>query len=355
MYRKLNQRAFSNTRSLKTRVAKIDNEIVRIRNSNDAWISTIGLEVHAQLLSKTKLFSRASAAYGHAANSQVSFFDAAIPGTLPVINKKAVDLATKAALALNCRINPVSTFDRKHYFYADLPTGYQITQQRKAIANDGHLDFIVMKSPTVKESYGKRASIIQLQLEQDSGKSMHDDKSNQTLVDLNRCGSGLIEIVFGPDLFDGEDAAGLVKELSLVLQWLDICTCQMEEGALRVDANVSVRPFGSDQLGVRTEVKNINSVRGLVNAIEFEVDRQIEILESGGLIENETRSYDGNSKTTVPMRDKEVKQDYRFMPEPNLPPLRLKDIDKVNLHPCTCLLFDPLKNCLSDQATRTTK
>ena len=297
-------------RTLKTKVSKIDGQNVRIR-SKEAWISTIGLEVHAQLKTKTKLFSRALAGYGGPTNSQVTLFDASTPGTLPVINKHAVELALKAALALNCNINPISYFDRKHYFYGDLPAGYQITQQRKPIAFDGHLDFNVLKSGTVSETSLKRANIIQLQIEQDSGKSLHDDAANVTLIDLNRCGTGLIEIVFGPDLFHGEDAASLIKELILILQTLDVCTCQMEAGAMRIDANISVRKFNSQTLGVRTEVKNINSVRGVVNAIESEIDRQIELLENGGEIINETRSYDGNLKRSVPMRDKEVKQDYR--------------------------------------------
>jgi len=312
------------TRGLKTKVSKIEGQNVRIRSKkSNAWISTIGLEVHAQLQTKTKLFSRSLAAFGNSANTQVSLFDASTPGTLPVINKKAVELALKAALALNCQINEVSTFDRKHYFYADLPAGYQITQQRRPLAVKGHLKCNVLKSSTVSETYVKKADIIQLQIEQDSGKSLHDEIGNVTLVDLNRCGQGLIEIVFGPDLFHGEEAASLVKELILILQRLEACNCQMDSGALRIDANISIRPFGTDVLGTRAEVKNINSIRGLVNAIEYEVDRQIEILENGGIIENETRNYDGNTKKTVSMRDKEVKQDYRFMPEPNLPPLRL--------------------------------
>lgn len=314
-------------RGLATKVSHINGQDVRLVK-NQAWISTIGLEVHAQLKTKTKLFSRASTAYGGSANTQVSFFDASTPGTLPVINEKAVELAVKAGLALNCQVNPVSTFDRKHYFYADLPAGYQITQQRRPIASSGYLDVAILKSSTVRQTYFKRSNIIQLQLEQDSGKSLHDEDAGVSLIDLNRCGIGLIEIVFGPDLFHGEEAGSLIKELSLILQALDVCTCAMDTGALRVDANVSVRPIESDVLGIRTEVKNINSIRGVVNAIEHEIDRQIHVLEKGGIIVNETRSYDGNLKRSVAMRDKEVKQDYRFMPEPNLPPLRLENIDK---------------------------
>ncbi len=315
-------------RSLKTKVTTADGVRVRVRSSGKPWLSTIGLEVHAQLKTETKLFSRSPAGSGGPVNSKVSLFDASIPGTLPVLNKKCVELATKAALGLNCNVNLTSTFDRKHYFYADLPAGYQITQQRRPIATKGHLDFQVLKSSTVPDTYSSSVGIIQVQLEQDSGKSLHDLERNITLVDLNRCGSGLIEIVFGPDLFHGEEAASLIKELILILKRLDVCSCQMEDGALRVDANVSVRKLGDETLGVRTEVKNINSVRGVVNAIEAEVDRQIDILESGGTITNETRTYDATIKKSVPMRDKEVRQDYRFLPEPNLPPLRL-DEDQI--------------------------
>ena len=236
-------------RGLKTKVSKIEGENVRIR-SKDAWISTIGLEVHAQLQTKTKLFSRSLASFGASVNTQVSLFDASTPGTLPVINKKAVELALKTALALNCQINEVSTFDRKHYYYADLPAGYQITQQRRPLGIEGHLDFTVLKSTTVRETYSKKANIIQLQIEQDSGKSLHDEMSNVTLVDLNRCGTGLIEIVFGPDLFHGEEAASLVKELILILQRLEACNCELGEGSFRVDANISVRPLGVKKLGM---------------------------------------------------------------------------------------------------------
>ncbi|XP_073976366.1 glutamyl-tRNA(Gln) amidotransferase subunit B, mitochondrial isoform X2 [Rhodnius prolixus] len=230
------------------------------------------------------------------------------------------------ALALSCHVNEVSMFDRKHYFYADLPAGYQITQQRFPLANDGVLKFQVFNPGKHKTPYVKSSKLKQIQLEQDSGKSLHDEGAHRSLIDLNRAGIPLMELVFEPDLSDGEEAAALVKELVLILLKINTCSCKMEEGALRVDANISIHRIG-EPFGVRTEVKNIGSIRGVANAIDFEIERQIKVLESEGEITNETRSWDPISSQTLPMRDKEVKQDYRFMPEPNLPPLRV-NIDK---------------------------
>lgn len=254
-------------------------------------------------------------------NSAVSFFDASTPGTLPVLNRECVASGMKTALALNCLVNPVSMFDRKHYFYADMPNGYQITQQRQPLAKDGRLDLLIL-GPNTKKPYRKSVRLIQLQLEQDSGKSLHDEYAGQSLVDLNRAGVPLMELVFAPDLSDGEEAAALVKELILILTRLGTCSCRMEEGALRVDANVSVNREG-EELGTRTEIKNIGSVRAVANAISHEIQRQIRIKEEGGQIHNETRAWNANTRETVSMRDKEVLQDYRFMPEPNLPPLHV--------------------------------
>ncbi|XP_059060760.1 glutamyl-tRNA(Gln) amidotransferase subunit B, mitochondrial [Achroia grisella] len=290
--------------------------------TNKKWESVVGLEVHAQLNTESKLFSGAENTFGGLVNNCVSLFDASIPGTLPVLNRKCVELGIKTALALSCRVNEVSTFDRKHYFYADLPTGYQITQQRAPLASNGVINFQVFTPGVHKEPYNKSSKIKQIQLEQDSGKSLHDDELKRSLVDLNRAGVPLIELVFEPDLEDGEEAAALVKELILIVQRLDACTGRMEEGALRVDANVSLRRYG-DPLSTRTEIKNIGSVRGVAGAIRHEIDRQRTILENGGTILNETRSWDATNKITVAMRDKEVVQDYRYMPEPNLPPLRV--------------------------------
>ncbi|GLV42651.1 Glutamyl-tRNA amidotransferase subunit B [Carabus blaptoides fortunei] len=290
--------------------------------SKEKWESVVGLEIHAQIASNSKLFSGAGTDFARPVNSNVSLFDAAIPGTLPVLNDRCVEAGVLTALALSCRVNAVSMFDRKHYFYADLPTGYQITQQRSPLANAGHLKFQVYTPGVHKAPYTKVANIKQLQLEQDSGKSLHDAEASRSLVDLNRAGIPLMELVFEPDLVDGEEAAALVKELVMILQRLGTCSCRMEEGALRVDANVSVNRPG-EPLGIRSEVKNIGSIRGVASAVKYEIQRQITELEAGGRILNETRAWDAQQKVTIAMRDKEVVQDYRYMPEPNLPPLHL--------------------------------
>ncbi|KAK5642646.1 hypothetical protein RI129_008813 [Pyrocoelia pectoralis] len=286
--------------------------------STSKWKSVVGLEVHAQIQAKTKLFSASPTDFTNPVNRNVSLFDAAIPGTLPVLNKRCVEAAVLTALALNCRINPISMFDRKHYFYADLPAGYQITQQRSPIANNGFIDFQVYDTDSHKRSYSLRSCIKQIQLEQDSGKSLHDE--THSLVDLNRAGIPLMELVFEPDLCNGEEAASLIKELVNIFRCLQTCSCKMEEGALRVDANVSVHKDG-EELGVRTEVKNIGSIRAVAGAINYEIQRQMALLQDGQKIVNETRSWNSINKITVSMRDKEEKQDYRYMPEPNLPPL----------------------------------
>ncbi|KAG7266632.1 hypothetical protein CRUP_026576 [Coryphaenoides rupestris] len=225
------------------------------------------------------------------------------------------------ALALHCTIHHKSYFDRKHYFYADLPAGYQITQQRRAVAVDGRLDYSLLGGGRQGDQVQRRSvRIKQIQLEQDSGKSLHDDQRSQTLIDLNRAGVGLMELVMEPDMTCGEEAAAAVRELQLLLQALGTCQGNMSEGQLRVDANVSVHRPG-EPLGIRTEVKNINSARFLARAIDYEIERQIKALGRGEAILNETRNFDSKSGHTIPMRDKEGLQDYRFMPEPNLPPL----------------------------------
>ncbi|XP_071445870.1 glutamyl-tRNA(Gln) amidotransferase subunit B, mitochondrial [Hetaerina americana] len=295
----------------------------KLVNLKSGWEGVVGLEVHAQISSASKLFSSASTTFGCPVNTNVSLFDAAIPGTLPVLNRRCVEAGAMTALALSCKLNPVSQFDRKHYFYADLPAGYQITQHRKPLAHDGVLPFEVYVWQRKEKLYRKKSHVIQLQLEQDSGKSLHDDKNMRSLVDLNRAGVGLMEIVFAPDLCSGEEAASLVKELSLILTRLGTCTCRMEEGALRVDANVSVRPSSSPHLGARSEIKNLGSIRAVALAVDYEIRRQVEELENGRKVGGDTRSWDADLKMTVPMRDKEVQQDYRFMPDPNLPPLHL--------------------------------
>ncbi|XP_075736985.1 glutamyl-tRNA(Gln) amidotransferase subunit B, mitochondrial isoform X1 [Rhipicephalus microplus] len=289
------------------------------RSKLKEWESVVGIEVHVQIASKSKLFSNSPYKFGAPQNSQVSPFDASIPGTLPVLNRRCVEAAVLTALALNCDIHTVSHFDRKHYFYADMPAGYQITQQRSPLATGGYLDYVVF-IPGSQETYSKRATMIQLQLEQDSGKSLHDIAATRSFIDLNRAGVGLMELVFDACLKNGEEAASLVKELLATLRTLNVCSGKMEEGALRVDANVSVNRPG-EPWGTRTEVKNLNSVRAVAYAVDFEIARQIELLSSGGKVVNTTMSFDSLNRCTVPMRDKEVVQDYRFMPEPNLPPL----------------------------------
>ncbi|XP_011256019.1 glutamyl-tRNA(Gln) amidotransferase subunit B, mitochondrial isoform X1 [Camponotus floridanus] len=286
------------------------------------WRSIVGLEIHAQIATESKLFSSASTNFVNPINSCVSFFDCATPGTLPVLNRKCVEMAVLTSLALSCRLNETSLFERKHYFYADLPAGFQITQQRQPIAVDGEIKFHVFTPGIHKSPYLKSSKIKQIQLEQDSGKSLHDENTAKSLIDLNRAGIPLMEFVFEPDLIDGEEAAALVKELTLILQLLGVCSGRMEEGALRIDANVSVSNRDND-LGVRTEIKNIGSVRAVAAAVKYEINRQISILEAGNKIFNETRAWNMVNKTTIPMREKEEKEDYRFMPETNLPPLRI--------------------------------
>lgn len=290
------------------------------KSAPEQLVGVVGLEIHAQIHSNTKLFSGSSVCFSAPPNSLVSFFDASLPGTLPVLNRRCVEAAVMTGLSLNCTINRKSLFDRKHYFYADLPAGYQITQQRRPIAVDGMLTYSFLGGKKRNQVIRKNVHIKQIQLEQDSGKSLHDDLRSQTLIDLNRAGVGLMELVMEPDMSCGEEAAAAVRELQLILQALGTCQGNMSEGQLRVDANVSVhRPH--EPLGTRTEVKNINSVRYLARAIDYEIRRQIDVLQRGGMVQNETRAYDSKSGETVPMRDKEGLQDYRFMPEPNLPPL----------------------------------
>ncbi|KAI4900885.1 hypothetical protein NFI96_019649 [Prochilodus magdalenae] len=311
----------------------------------------VGLEIHAQIHASSKLFSSARVGFSSPPNSSVSFLDASLPGTLPVLNRRCVEAAVITGLALNCTINRKSLFDRKHYFYADMPpsewhpttssapyccsyssvvtpaepnpnsqAGYQITQQRLPIAVNGSLTYSYLGGKKRNQVLSRCVRIKQIQLEQDSGKSLHDDQRSQTLIDLNRAGVGLMELVMEADMSCGDEAAAAVRELQLILQTLGTCQGNMSEGQLRVDANVSVHRPG-EPLGVRTEVKNINSARYVARAIDYEIQRQMEVLENGGTIVNETRAFDSKSGTTIPMRDKEGLQDYRFMPEPNLPPL----------------------------------
>ncbi|XP_040274475.1 glutamyl-tRNA(Gln) amidotransferase subunit B, mitochondrial isoform X1 [Bufo bufo] len=313
------------------------------------WESVVGLEIHAQINSASKLFSSSEVKFAAPPNSTVSFFDASLPGTLPTINRRCIEAAVMTGLALNCTINKKSLFDRKHYFYADLPAGYQITQQRLPIAVNGILTYRYQVGTSWNQIITKCVQIKQVQLEQDSGKSLHDDVMHQTLIDLNRAGIGLMEIVMEPDMTCGLEAAAAVRELQLILQALGTSHANMSEGQLRVDANISVHHPG-EPYGVRTEVKNINSARFLAKAIDYEIKRQTEILDTGGTILNETRAFDYKLGVTIPMRDKEGKQDYRFMPEPNLPPLILYD-DKslpTNMDAAQVINIDLLKERLPE-------
>lgn len=310
--------------------------------SHSNYKPVIGLEVHAQILSDSKLFSNAGNDYVARPNSQVDYFDLSLPGTLPILNRHCVDVALRTALALNCTIPRQCSFDRKHYFYGDMPNGYQITQQRNPIAKNGWIEFIVFNEYwenrlfyTEKldfEPYLKRCRLKQIQLEQDSGKSLTDDELGQNLIDLNRAGVPLIEFVFEPDLHSPYEASSLVRELILILKSIDACSCKMQEGALRVDANISVSPKNSPEgyLGTRTEIKNLNSMRFLREGITYEIERQVELLQNDQKIINETMGYNIKLKKTFVMRDKEIVQDYRFMPEPNLPPIFFQDTGSNN-------------------------
>ncbi len=283
--------------------------------------TVIGLEIHAQLLTKTKLFCRCSTQFGLQPNSQTCPVCLGLPGSLPVINREAVRMAIKLALALQAQINLKSIFSRKNYFYPDLPKGYQITQYKLPVAEGGEL---LIES----EGQGKVIHLERLHLEEDAGKSLHEgfpDSAEKTYLDFNRCGVPLIEIVTRPEMNTADEAVEFVQNLRTLLQYLEICDGNMEEGSLRCDANLSIRPEGSDQPGVKTEVKNINSFRFLARALDYEAKRQRELLERGERIIKETRGWDTASGRTIAQRSKEEAHDYRYFPEPDLPPLVVSD------------------------------
>jgi aspartyl-tRNA(Asn)/glutamyl-tRNA(Gln) amidotransferase subunit B len=285
-----------------------------IKGATGDWEVVIGMEVHAQVTSRSKLFSGASTAFGGEPNSHVSLVDAAMPGMLPVINGECVKQAVRTGLGLNARINLRSVFDRKNYFYPDLPQGYQISQYKSPIVGEGEI--------TVELDGGKTATIgiERLHLEQDAGKSLHDQSPTMSYVDLNRSGVALMEIVSKPDIRDAEQAKAYVSKLRSILRYLGTCDGDMEKGNLRADVNVSVRKVGGP-LGTRCEIKNMNSVNFIGQAIEYEARRQIEILEDGGVIEQETRLFDPSKGETRSMRTKEEAHDYRYFPDPDLLPL----------------------------------
>jgi len=286
-----------------------------IRGETGLWKMVIGLEIHAQIKAATKLFSPAATSFGESPNTSVSIIDAAIPGTLPIINQECVDQAIRSGLAIHGNINLHSMFDRKHYFYCDLPSGYQITQYQHPIVSGGHLEISLPDHAT------KSVAIERIQLETDSGKSLHDQHASMTFVDLNRVGSALMEIVSMPDMSSPVEAGNFVKKLQLLLKHIGTCDGNMEEGSLRCDANVSVQPIDSAKWGTRCEIKNLNTIKGVIRAIEFEAHRHVALLESGGKITQETRFYDPASRSTSVGRKKEDELDYRFFPEPDLPHL----------------------------------
>ncbi len=287
-----------------------------IKGATGDWEVVIGLEVHAQVTSRSKLFSGAATEFGGAPNSHVSLVDAAMPGMLPVINRECVRQAVRTGLGLNARINLKSVFDRKNYFYPDLPQGYQISQYKSPIVGEGEVAVATQDGETFT------VGIERLHLEQDAGKSLHDQHADMSMVDLNRCGVALMEIVSKPDLRSAEEAKAYVGKLRTILRYLGTCDGDMEKGSLRADVNVSVRRDG-EPLGTRCEIKNVNSIRFIGLAIEHEARRQIGILEDGGRIEQETRLFDPDRGETRPMRNKEEAHDYRYFPDPDLLPLEL--------------------------------
>jgi aspartyl-tRNA(Asn)/glutamyl-tRNA(Gln) amidotransferase subunit B len=287
-----------------------------IEGRTGSWEVVIGLEVHAQVVSESKLFSGASTAFGAAPNTQVSLIDAAMPGMLPVINARAVEQAVRTGLGLKAQINLRSVFDRKNYFYPDLPQGYQISQFTQPIVGKGE---IVLDLP---DGATRTVGITRLHLEQDAGKSIHDRDPKKTYVDLNRAGVALMEIVSEPDLRSAEEAAVYLAKLRSILRDLGTCDGNMEEGSLRCDANVSVRKPGGP-LNTRCEIKNVNSIRFLRQAIDYESRRQIELIEDGGEVKQETRLFDARKGETRAMRSKEFAHDYRYFPDPDLLPLEL--------------------------------
>ncbi len=282
------------------------------------WEIVIGLEIHAQVLSRSKLFSGASTEFGKDPNHNVSLVDAAMPGMLPVINQTCIKQAIKSGIALNAEINKYSVFDRKNYFYADLPQGYQISQYKYPIVGEGSLKI------TDINGEDKVIGIERIHLEQDAGKSMHDQHPSKSFIDLNRTGVALMEIVSKPDLRSPEEAASYVKKIRTVLRYIETCDGNMEQGSLRADCNVSVRkPNGN--LGTRCEIKNLNSIKFISQAIQYEAERQVELLENGGVIDQETRLFDTSTGETRSMRSKEDAHDYRYFPDPDLLPLELSD------------------------------
>ena len=280
------------------------------------WEVVIGIETHVQLSTVSKIFSGASTAFGAAPNTQASAVDIALPGVLPVLNKAAIEKAIRFGLSVGARVNRRSIFARKNYFYPDLPKGYQISQYELPVVEGGSITIVVGEAE-------KTVQLTRAHLEEDAGKSLHEDFHGATGIDLNRAGTPLLEIVTEPDMRSSAEAVAYAKALHGLVRWIDICDGNMQEGSFRCDANVSVRPMGSDTLGTRCEIKNLNSFRFLERAIEYEVRRQIEVIEEGGTVKQETRLYDPDRDETRSMRSKEDAHDYRYFPDPDLLPLEI--------------------------------
>ncbi len=281
--------------------------------------AVIGLEIHVQLATKSKIFSAASTAYGAEPNTQASAVDVALPGVLPVLNKEAVHMATKFGLAIDAEVAHRSVFARKNYFYPDLPKGYQISQFELPIVGKGHIDIELENGET------KRIGVTRAHLEEDAGKSLHEDFAGMTGIDLNRAGTPLLEVVSEPDMRSAVEAVAYMKKMHSLVRYLEICDGNMQEGSFRCDANVSVRPEGQEELGTRAEIKNINSFRFVERAINHEIERQVDLIEDGGEVVQETRLYDANKDETRSMRSKEEANDYRYFPDPDLLPVVLDD------------------------------
>jgi aspartyl-tRNA(Asn)/glutamyl-tRNA(Gln) amidotransferase subunit B len=304
----------------------------RIKGETGEWEVVVGLEVHAQITAtKSKLFSGAATAFGAEPNTQVSLVDAAMPGMLPVPNKECIRQAVRTGMALDAVINRWSRFDRKNYFYADLPQGYQISQLYHPLVGEGEVEVLIDEKD---EGSAKRIGIERIHVEQDAGKLMHDQHPTMSYVDLNRCGVALMEIVSRPDMRSPAEAGAYLRKLRAILRYVGSCDGNMEEGSMRADVNVSVRKPGGE-LGTRTETKNVNSVRFVMQAIEHEAKRQVELLESGGKVVQETRLFNPDSGTTRAMRSKEEAHDYRYFPDPDLLPLEL---DEAFLDECRASL-----------------
>ncbi|MBV4357101.1 Asp-tRNA(Asn)/Glu-tRNA(Gln) amidotransferase subunit GatB [Pinibacter aurantiacus] len=308
----------------------------------DKYEVVIGLEVHAQLLTKSKLFSGDSATFGGEANTHISPITLAYPGTLPKLNKEAVELAIRLGLACGCEIERINYFARKNYFYPDLPKGYQISQHTTPICKGGFVN--------IRTGDGKRDVVLnRIHLEEDAGKSIHDVDDKNTCVDYNRAGVPLVEIVTEPDLHSSEEAYAYITELRKLVRYLHVCDGNMEEGSLRCDANISIRLKGETKLGTKVEVKNLNSIRNVKKAIDYEVDRMVELVEKGESITQETRSFDATNDTTFSLRSKEEANDYRYFPDPDLPPFIVSETQLQKIKDAMPALPEQLVNKYMEQ------